>query len=62
MNFARIHAVPVCIRIGANTGNIVEQIFSNYVAKFFREFISVRIHADPVFAPARIQAKLLANY
>ena len=32
------------------------------LAKFLREFMSVRIHVAPVLTPVRIQDKILANY
>ena len=35
--------------------NIVEEQFSKYFAKFLGEFLSVRVHAAPVFTPARTQ-------
>ena len=41
--------------------NIFGESFSESFAKFLGEFISVRIHATPVFTPARVHEKILAN-
>ena len=37
--------------------NIIDELLSEYFAKFLGEFISVRIHAALVFAPPRLQEK-----
>ena len=51
-----------CIRTLANTGKYLWGIIFRILAKLSREFILVGIHVAPVFAPARIQEKFLANY
>ena len=57
------NACGACIRTRANTGKYSRGIIIfRILAKFLREFISVRIHVAPEFAPARIQEKFLANY
>ena len=43
------------MRFRANTGNISEGSFSACSPNSLREFISVRMHVAPVFAPARTQ-------
>ena len=50
------------IRTRANTGRYSRGTIFRILAKFLREFISVQIHVAPVFVPARIQEKFLANY
>ena len=44
-----------CIRTRANTGKYFGGIIFCILAKFLRDFISVRIHVAPVFALAQIQ-------
>ena len=48
-----------CIRTRANTGKYCRGIIFRILARFLRDFISVRIHVAPVFAPAK---KILVNY
>ena len=52
--FARTHA-GACARTRVNTGKYVLGTVFKMFAKFLGEFNSLRIHAAPVFAPARIQ-------
>ena len=42
--------------------NTFEELFFRMLAKFLGEFMSVRIHAAPVFASARIQARIPGDY
>ena len=51
------NACGACIRTRANAGKYFRGIISCMLAKFWREFIFVRIHVAPVFAPVRIQEK-----
>ena len=48
----------VCIGTRANTGKYFWGIIFRILAKFLREFIRVRIHVAPVFAPVRIQENI----
>ena len=57
INFC-VNACGACIRTRANTGKYFGGIIFRILAKFLREFISVRIHVAPVLAPARIQEQI----
>ena len=57
INF-RSNTCGACIRTCANTGKYFWGIIIRRIARFLKEFNSVRIHVAPVFAPARIQENI----
>ena len=57
----RIHAGPV-FALARIQFNIFEELFLCIFAKFWGEFVSVRIHAAPVLHPHEYRKNILAHY
>ena len=60
--FSAQNTCGACICARANTGKILRNCFPQICQINLGEFISVRTHAAPAFAPAQIQEKILVNY